>query len=186
MAVLSGYLAGARLRRAAPYIRGDVLDLGCAGARILTEFGDRISSYTGIDHDDASITELRQAYPESTFLARNLDDDPLELNRQFDCVAMLAIVEHLFNQKHVFSQVKRLLKPDGRVVITTPTPLGNDVVHRLGARVGLFAGSAADDHIVIYNRHRFTILAEEVGLTLEKYESFQLGCNQFAVLANPA
>jgi len=56
-------------------------------------------------------------------------------------------------------------------------------LHRLGAAIGLFAKSAVDDHIVIYNRHRFTILADEVGFEVERYESFQFGCNQFVVLA---
>lgn len=181
---MSRYLARARLERAAPYIRGDVLDLGCAGGQILKEFGGSVTSYTGIDYDDRFIAPLRDAYPESTFLTRDLDADPLDLGRRFDCVTMLAIVEHLFNQKHVFCAVKRLLKPGGHVVITTPTPLGNDVVHRFGAAIGLFAKSAVDDHIVIYNRHRFGILAKEVGLELQRYDRFQFGCNQFAVLCS--
>lgn len=183
---MSRYLANARLSRAKPYIHGDVLDLGCASGQILREFGDSIAHYTGIDYDERFIAELRDTFPRSSFLARNLDDEPLDLGKKFDCVTMLAIVEHLFNQKHVFSEVKRALKPDGRVLITTPTPLGNDVVHRLGAAVGLFAKSAVDDHIVIYNRHRFTILADEVGLEIQHYESFQFGCNQFVVLGRPS
>jgi len=183
MALMSRYLAEARIKRAGPYIEGDVLDLGCASGEILRDFGHCITSYTGVDYDERFIEELKTDNPGSTFLACNLDDESLEFDRAFDCVVMLAIVEHLFNQKLVFTQVRQLLRPGGRVVITTPTPFGNDVVHRLGAAIGLFAKSAVDDHIVIYNRHRFTILADEVGFEVERYESFQFGCNQFVVLA---
>jgi 2-polyprenyl-3-methyl-5-hydroxy-6-metoxy-1,4-benzoquinol methylase len=96
---------------------------------------------------------------------------------------MIALIEHLFNQQHVMSEVANVLKPDGVVVVTTPTPFGNDIVHRLGAKAGLFAKSAVDDHIVIYNHHRFCIMAREVGLKLKYYRTFQLFCNQLAVLS---
>ena len=58
------------------------------------------------------------------------------------------------------------LKPNGRIVLTTPTVIGNDLVHRLGASVGLFSQDAQDDHIVIFNKRRFEVLANEVGLDL--------------------
>lgn len=95
---------------------------------------------------------------------------------------MIALIEHLFNQQHVMSQVVDALNPDGVVVMTTPTPFGNDIVHRLGGRFGLFAKAAVDDHIVIYNHHRFRIMANEVGLQVKAYRTFQFLCNQIAVL----
>jgi 2-polyprenyl-3-methyl-5-hydroxy-6-metoxy-1,4-benzoquinol methylase len=44
---------------------------------------------------------------------------------------MIALMEHPFNQKHVMTEVKRALKPEGVVVITTPAVSGNDIVLRL-------------------------------------------------------
>lgn len=96
---------------------------------------------------------------------------------------MVALIEHLFNQQHVMSEVANALKPGGIIVMTTPTPFGNDVVHRLGASIGLFAKAAVDDHIVIYNHHRFRLMAKEVDLQLKSYRKFQFFCNQIAVLA---
>jgi hypothetical protein len=82
-------------------------------------------------------------------------------------------------------EIAQVLRPGGIVVITTPTPLGNDVVHRLGATLGLFSKIAVDDHIVIYNRHRFKILANEIGFKLKFYRYFQFYCNQLAILEKP-
>ena len=71
------------------------------------------------------------------------------------------------------------------MVLTTPTPFGNDVVHCLGAKVGLFSSVAADDHIAIFNRKRPEIFAGEFGLELVEHRTFQVGCNQVAVLQRP-
>jgi hypothetical protein len=54
-----------------------------------------------------------------------------------------------------------------------------------GGYLGLFSKSAIDDHIVIYNHHRFKILAHEVNLRLKSHTYFQMGCNQLAILQKP-
>lgn len=186
MALLTPYLTRARTSRIAPYIHGDILDLGCGSsghAAIYERYGARIRHYCGIERSEESVRKLRERYPGGQFLARDLDRDPLGLDRKFDCILMIALIEHMFNQQHVMSEVAGALKDSGIVVITTPTPFGNDVVHRLGASVGLFSQAAVDDHIVIYNHHRFRLMAKEVGLQMKSYKRFQLFCNQIAVLA---
>lgn len=180
--LLSKYIQNVRLRKAGPYIRGDVLDLGCGGAVVKDLFGERIASYVGVEQRGAALDAVRADHLDARFHARDLDSDPLKLRRKFDSILMIALVEHLFNQKHAFQEVVRHLKPQGRIVVTTPTVFGNDIVHRLGASIGLFAKSAVDDHIVIYNKKRFHILARELGLSLERYCKFEFGCNQLAVL----
>ena len=182
MALLTKYLINARMGRIAPHIRGDVLDLGCGRAEILEKYGTKLDSYCGIEYREESVQSLRNAYPEASFFSRDLDQDRLDLGRQFDCILMVALIEHIFNQKHVMDEVAKALKPGGTIVLTTPTPFGNDVVHRLGATIGLFAKAAVDDHIVIYNHHRLKMLANEIGLKLTRYYTFQLHCNQFATL----
>jgi SAM-dependent methyltransferase len=159
-----------------------VLDIGCGDASLLREAGARIDRYVGVERDPAQVAELAASFPAARFVARDLDHQPLDLDERFDCVVMAALIEHLFNQEYVMRQVAAHLAPGGAVYLTTPTVLGNDLVHRLGSRVGLFARSATEDHIVIYNRQRFRILAREVGLVLERHQLFQLGCNQLAVL----
>lgn len=181
MALLTNYLINARMSRIEPYIRGDVLDLGCGSAEILDKYGSKIEHYCGIEYSKTVVQTLQAKYPRATFYARNLDQEKLALDRKFDCILMVALIEHLFNQKHVMDEVAAALKPGGKIILTTPTPFGNDVVHRIGASMGLFSKAAVDDHIVIYNHHRLKLLAREINLKLEEYFTFQLLCNQFAV-----
>jgi SAM-dependent methyltransferase len=45
-------------------------------------------------------------------------------NEQFDAISIIEVIEHLENPRHVFRQIKRLLKPGGIVVLTTPNASG--------------------------------------------------------------
>jgi 2-polyprenyl-3-methyl-5-hydroxy-6-metoxy-1,4-benzoquinol methylase len=180
--LLSNYIRDTRMNKIRPYVRGDVLDVGCGPAMIKQKFGNRIDAYVGVDRNAGLVEKLRVKFPDADFHAVDLDEGRLSLGGKFDTILLIAIIEHVFNQKHLFREVVRHLKPGGSIVITTPTPFGNDVVHRLGAAIGLFAKTAADDHIVIYNRRRLEILAREFGLKLETYRTFGFGCNQLAIL----
>lgn len=183
MALLSNYLRKHRLAMVRPFIKGDVLDLGCNDAAGWRLGGERIEEYYGVDCRNETIERLQSEIPEGHFYCRDLNEDALDFDgKKFDVVLMTALIEHLYNQRHVMREVAGALKPGGVVVMTTPTPFGNDVIHRIGAKIGLFAASAMDDHIVVYNRHRFGIMARDIGLDIVKYETFQLGCNQLVVL----
>jgi 2-polyprenyl-3-methyl-5-hydroxy-6-metoxy-1,4-benzoquinol methylase len=185
MALLSKYLSAARIGQVIPYIRGDVLDIGCQKGQFRELAREQIGRYVGIDIDSNQIERARELHSDCDFILCDVDDSIPEFHEEFDTVVMCAVIEHLFNQKRVMASPARALKPNGRIVITTPTPFGNDIVHRFGSAVGLFSSVARDDHIVIYNRLRFKILAREVGLGLERHKLFQLGCNQLAILRKP-
>jgi 2-polyprenyl-3-methyl-5-hydroxy-6-metoxy-1,4-benzoquinol methylase len=184
-ALLSSLLTSWRFKMARPYLQGDVLDIGCGWNPIVTQAPTSLASYVGIE-DQHVAAKLHQRFPQHHFLSVDLEDDSFDLGRQFDVILMLAVIEHIYNQKHLMQKVLAHLKPEGRIVITTPTPFGNDVVHRLGAAMGLFSKQAAEDHVVIYNGHRFKILAREFGLEIERYCRFELSCNQLVVFRKPA
>jgi 2-polyprenyl-3-methyl-5-hydroxy-6-metoxy-1,4-benzoquinol methylase len=185
MGLLSSYLTKQRTARVEPYAKGVVLDLGCGRAVVLQNCAQTIDSYYGVDHGEARLDDLKKSYPESNFFCRNLNTDTLDFDMRFDTILLIAVIEHISNQTHLAEQLARNLKPGGRIVITTPTPWG-DRVHRLGARIGLFAASAVDSHVVIYNRKKFETLADACSLRIEKYKTFQFGCNQLVVLTKDA
>ncbi|MEX1027494.1 MAG: class I SAM-dependent methyltransferase [Candidatus Paceibacterota bacterium] len=183
MSLFSPWLRRKRFAKVKPFIEGDVLDMGCGPAEILAETDVVVRSYFGIDHSANVVVANRQRFPEHQFRVADVDDDCFDIDGKFDRILMIALVEHVYNLKHLFKQACGLLKPDGKVIITTPTPFGNDLVHRIGAKLGLFAQSAADDHICVFNRKRFQILARDFDLRIEKYRTFELGCNQLVVLS---
>lgn len=186
MPLLSAYIRDQRLEKVASYIEGNVLDLGCGPALIMERHNAKIQNYVGVERRKEIVESLSKKYPKAKFYDLNLDHDKFYFDIKFNTILMTALIEHIFNQKHIFSEAVKYLKPNGVIAITTPTPFGNDIVHRIGALLGLFAKSAVDDHIVIYNKKRFEILANEMGLRLEKYSQFEFFCNQFALLRKDA
>lgn len=182
MGLLSKFLKKSRTGAVADFIAGDVLEVGCGYSITYEQYRNLINSYWGIEMTDDRVSLLKEKFPQAHFFKKDLDNDKLELKRKFDTILSIAVIEHIFNQKFSFEEMVKHLKPEGRIVITTPTPFGNDIVHRIGSRLNLFCTTAHDDHIVIYNKRRFQILANEFDMKIVKYKRFQLGCNQLVVL----
>lgn len=181
MAKLSNMLAGWRGGMVAPYVKGRVLDIGCGNAVILQTCRENITKYVGVEFNSGRVARLAEQFPDARFISRDLDRELLGLNERFDAILLIAVIEHIWNQKFLFEQIIQLLDIGGRIILTTPTPFGNDLIHPIGAAMGIFAQSAVDDHIVIYNHRRFRNLAREFGLKMILYRRFQFFANQLVV-----
>ena len=68
----------------------------------------------------------RLGYPENSYAFDGDAEEKLSTMRTtFDIITMIAVFEHLDNPELVLCHCLRLLNPDGKIVITTPTRLGN-------------------------------------------------------------
>lgn len=182
MALLSKLLHKQRYAKVASFIRGDVLDIGCQQGQLNSLFGEKISRYVGIEISRECVKQAEVIHPKAEFHVIDVDEDHVPFVCEFDVVTMLAVIEHIFNLKILGKMLYEALRPNGIIVLTTPTPFGNDIVHKIGSKFGLFSKIAADDHIVIFNKKRLEIFANEFGFSLVLYEQFQFGCNQIAIL----
>jgi len=180
----SGRLRTSRYAKVVPYLRGNLLEIGCGTSPLLHDFRSTFTSYTGCDLDADLIARLSTRYPEGTYHVVDLDHQDLPSDWvAFDTILATAVIEHLFNLEMVMSRLAERLAVGGRILLTTPTPFGNDIVLPITARVGLTSADAFADHINILNKRRMNLLAAEVGLEVIKYSTFQLGMNSFAVMA---
>jgi SAM-dependent methyltransferase len=71
----------------------------------------------------------------------------------FDAVTMLAVFEHIEPGRlaGVLREIKRVLKPGGRFIMTTPCPW-TDRLLRVMARLGLVSAREMEEHKGAYNR----------------------------------
>jgi SAM-dependent methyltransferase len=177
--VFTGFLQRQRLKIVQPYLRGDILDLGCGDAALLA-YCKAGQKYVGVDSRAALVADLNNRFPEREFLQSDLDREPLALPGRFDTIVMLALIEHLSDPGGILSQLPNHLQLGGMVLMTTPSPIGNRV-HRVGARAGLFSLEASHEHKIIFTR---TVLRDTLwqnGLQLSLYRPFLLGGNQLFV-----
>lgn len=118
-----------------PLVRaGDVLDLGIVNARPergsstvrISRSADRLfrriseanPNVVGVDIDEEGIEVLHsQGY--NVVCA---DVETMDLDRQFDTIVAGELIEHLENPGLCLRNIRRHLKPDGRLVLTTPNP----------------------------------------------------------------
>ena len=172
--LLSSFLRTQRLKAAKHHLRGRVLDFGC-GSGAIAEFVEP-TRYEGYDLDPASVSEARRRFPKHDFQTTEPAPD-----EQFDTVVLLAVLEHVSDPSGFLRMLSGFLRPDGRLVLTTPHP-SMEWAHTAGARVRLFSHDAHEEHETLLDRKMIEQVAGGAGLAVENYRRFLLGANQLAVL----
>lgn len=120
----------ARYRWIAPLAGGrDVLDAGCGvgyGSAMLAAAGAR--SVTGVDAFAAAVLEAReQDRHGASFLVGDLCDLTLD-DDSVDLVVCFEVIEHIRDHDRLLAELRRVLRPDGVLAVSTPTP-GAIAVH---------------------------------------------------------
>ncbi len=139
-----------------------VLDLGCSQGLLARPLREKNVRVTGVDGGppDRLAEELEQ------YFRRDLEL-PLELptGRVFDYVVIADVIEHLRHRAQLLRGARRLLKPEGRLVISTP----NIALwfYRLSLLVGRFEygprGVLDRTHVHLYTRDSFRREVEGAG-----------------------
>jgi protein-L-isoaspartate O-methyltransferase len=103
-----------------------VLDLASGegyGSKMMSDAG--ASSVTGIDIDDKAIEHAQSRYASATvqFLKGSISAIPLHDAQPFDVIVCFEAIEHIEDHDQLLKEVKRLLKPDGVFIVSTPNKL---------------------------------------------------------------
>ena len=136
-----------------------VLDLG-SGEGTFTEWLARIGAAPlGAEVAEAAVRRARAAHPELEFRLVPIDGSlPLQDN-SFDVVWATEVIEHVADTGRWLSEVRRVLKPGGRLLLTTPShgrlrvALGG--IERFSQPLG--------DHLHLYTRASLSQLLREFG-----------------------
>jgi SAM-dependent methyltransferase len=134
-----------------------LLDVGCGGAWL----GDHFDDYTGIDVSPEAV-EAARSRGQQVLLVDG--DEPLPFDEgSFDGVVLKDVLEHVLEPVALVREVRRVLRPGGRVFASSPDAqrwAWDDYTHRRP-----------------FTRKSFRMLFEDQGLTVEKlgYESVTPG-----------
>lgn len=159
-----------RFRAALPRLQGRVLDIGAGPNCLLKRYNDPQS--VGVDVHD---------WGGGAMVVEDTANLPFE-KESFDTVCFIACLNHIPNRAEVLQEARRLLRPDGRVIITMINPILGGIGHciwwygehrlRGGMKEGEVGGlwtSAID------------ALCRECGFTQVEHKRFVYGMNHIYV-----
>ena len=138
-----------------------------------------IKKGVGIDYDVDNKTNSNLLFKKFIFENRLPFKD-----ESFDKVIMLAVLEHVETNKVelLFKEFKRILKKNGKVILTTPTPLSKPILEFLAYKLRIISECEIRDHKKYYTRNDIKELAEATNFLLDSYKLFQFGLNSSAIL----
>ena len=140
--------------------RGDrALDLGCGAGEFTAVLAEAGAQAVGADVAEAALTRARAHHPQLDFRLIPIDGPlPFEDNA-FDLVWASEVIEHVADTGRWLSEVRRVLAPAGRLLLTTPAH---------GRLLVLFGGverfsEPLGDHLHLYTSRSLRTLLNEFG-----------------------
>lgn len=121
-----------------------VLDLGCGPGNLLPMIGAQ--HVVGVDPSDSLLRIARtrtQNHPEIQLIKAFAEKLPFA-DHVFDRIVCSEVMEHVRNPEDVIREMKRVAKPDARIVITVPNEDLINLAKRWVIRLGLKKWMAGD------------------------------------------
>ena len=180
---LDRHLQKRRIDAALPWIPpgAHVLDVGCADGALFRHGQSQIPSGLGID------TRENESWVGDGY-ERRVGRFPEDLGAEdrFDAVVMLAVVEHVPADELTrwAAAVPKILRPKGRLVITTPSPMVDHILDA-GIKLRVMDGMEAEEHHG-FDPEEVPAIFSVAGMRLEHRSRFELGLNHLFVFAATA
>jgi len=107
------------------FVKGKtVLDIACGEGYGTSLLADEALSVKGVDIDSSVIEKAKRKYtkPNLNFLLGSTEQIPF-VDQSFEVVTSFETIEHTSEHEKMMSEIKRVLKPNGLLIISTPDKL---------------------------------------------------------------
>lgn len=147
-----------------------ILDLGAAEGLALLEMSRKLKHgfYLGLEYDQ-SLIDIAPKMPANVVLRKGDANRLIDIeDNSIDVVSALAILEHLGNIELAIKEIKRVLKPGGILIATSPIDFWDKLSDKLGPK-NHFGG---DHHVFEVNKKSFTNLMAKEKLDFIYFHKF--------------
>jgi SAM-dependent methyltransferase len=140
--------------------RGDrALDLGCGDGRFTAELARAGAAVVGVEVAQSAVDRARAREPDLDFQLAPVDGPLGFEDGSFDLVWASEVIEHIADTARWLSEVRRVLAPGGRLLLTTPS---HGRIRVALAGVERFS-EPLGDHLHLYTRSSLRTVLEEFG-----------------------
>jgi SAM-dependent methyltransferase len=183
--LLEGYLSKLRMKMANCLIpdslrTGRIVDVGCGSYPFFllnTVFQEKY----GIDKIAKDITDDRDGIKIHISQYNFENEGTLPYPDDFaDIVTLLAVIEHIDSERvlNILREIKRILKNDGRLIITTPAAW-TDSLLRLLAKLNVVSKEEINEHKDVYTHKKIETL-----LLQAEFKKDNMCCGYFELFMN--
>lgn len=157
-------------------LRGRVLDVGCGNGAILKKLKDLGWQVEGTETDSSVVQRLA----EDSILVHHgiLEELPIQ-PASFDVITMKHVLEHLPDPLQTFMKAKKILKPGGRLVLSTPNT--NGFGHRHFNQH--WRGLEPPRHLYLYNPSCLQEILHRTGFVDIQLRTVSRGIAQAAIMS---
>lgn len=114
------YTLPAMLPVFARYSIRSILDLGCGNGGLTASLAESGFDIVGCDRDASGIALAKETHPGVEFQQIGFEEVPDNIQGPFDAVISTEVIEHLYDPAALLRCAKRMLAPNGLLLITTP------------------------------------------------------------------
>jgi 2-polyprenyl-3-methyl-5-hydroxy-6-metoxy-1,4-benzoquinol methylase len=98
-----------------------ILDLGCGNGSLSHLISTRGHEVVGVDQSESGIALAQRHFPDCQFLQASIYSFSHEhFEGTFDVVTSVEVIEHLLYPRELVRVAKKMLKPNGRLMLSTP------------------------------------------------------------------
>jgi SAM-dependent methyltransferase len=171
---LGKFLVKWRVRTVLPYVKGQLLDIGCGTNELVQSYGNGV----GVDVYQWGTVDLVVV----NTAALPFDDG------SFDTVAIIAALNHIPNRREVLREAHRLLRADGRLIVTMIPPRLSRVWHffRRSWDVDQKERGIAPGEVFGFTRKEVRSLLNEAGFEVILERPFMCYANRVTVARKKA
>jgi len=101
-----------------------------------------------------------------------------------DFIVAFAFLEHLENPKNIFKELLRVLRPGGKIILTTPTPKAKSILEFLSFKLKLISPREIAEHKNYFTKKDLLLLIpKNKKFNLEiNHQYFEFGLNNLLVI----
>ncbi|MCK4330219.1 class I SAM-dependent methyltransferase [candidate division WOR-3 bacterium] len=148
-----------------------ILDVGCGTGEFCYFLKKKYEVVPeGIDINEKALKIASSNYPDISFKNIKLKDMDKDI---YDAVTMIEVVEHLPKPLNTLRSIKRLLKKEGRIVVSTPNRWA--FLHKIKSAITGYDYLYDPLHIQLFNHKSLLSLFLKAGFNVDKVYTKPLG-----------